>query len=192
MLWFVRRRWLLEQLLTTNACPRSIDLIIHYWTFGVQPSWREFFVDHTIGSIWGGQYGRKTRQRMDWNQNHTPELMKTGLKVSNIDMLLCIMMIPCWCHRGSQQGQWNAICQHVVCPSILTVPLSVVMDSHEMPFVKRWSFRQSWNEFSNAYSQNKSAEMPLVQKESSIPHVLLKHHWSRKEFTEGVLKCHLP
>jgi hypothetical protein len=26
---------------------------------------------------------------------------------------------------------------------------------------------QSWNEFSNAYSQNKSAEMPLVQKESN-------------------------
>jgi hypothetical protein len=76
----------------------------------------------------------------------------------------------------------------------LTVPLSVVMDSHEMPFVKRWSVLPSvvWNEFSNAYSQNKSAEMPLVQKESSIPHVLLKHHWSRKEFTEGVLKCHLP
>jgi hypothetical protein len=68
----------------------------------------------------------------------------------------------------SRDGQsWNAIFEKVVCP----LPVS--------------------GEFSNAYSQNKSAEMPLVQ-ESSIPHVLLKHHWSRKEFTEGVLKCHLP
>jgi hypothetical protein len=46
----------------------------------------------------------------------------------------------------------------------LTVPLSVVMDSHET-ICQRWSVLPSvvWNEFSNAYSQNKSAEMPLVQ-----------------------------
>jgi hypothetical protein len=68
---------------------------------------------HEESSLWiilldpYGVVNMGARHAKEWigNQNHTPELMKTGLKVSNIDMLLCIMMIPCWCHRGSQQGQ---------------------------------------------------------------------------------------
>jgi hypothetical protein len=77
----------------------------------------------------------------------------------------------------------------------LTVPLSVVMDSHEMPFVKRWSVLPSvvWNEFSNAYSQNKSAEMPLVQKgvlqsHMSFSNTIGRGRSSQKVFSNAICR----
>jgi hypothetical protein len=101
-------------------------------------------------------------------------------------------MIPAGVIVDHNRDSRNAICQHVVCPSIPNSAF-VVMDSHEMPFVKRWSVPSVvWNEFSNAYSQNKSAEMPLVQRgpqsHMSFSNTIGRGRSSQKVFSNAICR----